>query len=327
MLDAHQLNVFLVSAETLNFTAAGRRLNMSQPSVSQHIHALEDHFGAKLFAREGRHLRLTDAGLELLPLAREMVSLSVEIDEHMTALEGQIVGHLRVGCATTAGKYVLPFLLSDFMQRHPHVRATCAVSSRQEAVDRLCAGEVHLAMANSAEFANKQIEYRKLFVDPILLVVPADHPWAERGTITPCELREADFVLRESSAGMVDVVQEAFMQVGVNLSDLNVRLKLGHPEAIALAVQEGLGVGFVSTFVARRVVADRVKTVRIEGVDIKQEIYLGYAQNRPKSVAQEAFWRFATDPHNPILKRLTDSIQSDSNQPDWANPSLAGMDY
>ena len=44
MLDAHQLNVFLTAAETLNFTEAARLLNMTQPSVSQHIQTLEQHF-------------------------------------------------------------------------------------------------------------------------------------------------------------------------------------------------------------------------------------------------------------------------------------------
>ena len=54
MLDAHQLNIFLVAAETLNFTQAAERLHMSQPSVSQHIRALEKHFDEVLFIRQGR---------------------------------------------------------------------------------------------------------------------------------------------------------------------------------------------------------------------------------------------------------------------------------
>ena len=60
MLDAHQLNVFLTAARTLNFTAAARQLHMTQPSVSQHIQALEQHFGLQLFVRSGRHMRLTE---------------------------------------------------------------------------------------------------------------------------------------------------------------------------------------------------------------------------------------------------------------------------
>ena len=87
MLDAHQLNVFLIAAQQLNFSEAARRLNMTQPSVSQHIQSLEKYFGMPLFERRGRHLALTEAGSTLLPMARQIVSqvLSEKVaDGYMT---------------------------------------------------------------------------------------------------------------------------------------------------------------------------------------------------------------------------------------------------
>ena len=88
VLDAHQINVFLTAAKTLNFTAAARQLHMTQPSVSQHIQALEQHFRTTLFVRKGRRMVLTDAGEALVPLARRMVDWSVRIDETMEARQG-----------------------------------------------------------------------------------------------------------------------------------------------------------------------------------------------------------------------------------------------
>lgn len=99
MLDAHQLNVFLTAARTLNFTAAARQLHMTQPSVSQHIQALEQHFDLQLFIRSGRHLRLTDAGEALLPMAQEMVSISQSIDNKMESLKGMFTAVLLWGVA------------------------------------------------------------------------------------------------------------------------------------------------------------------------------------------------------------------------------------
>jgi len=66
MLDAHQINVFLVATDTLNFTEAGKRLHLSQSSVSQHIQALEHQFNTDLFIRSGRNVQLTDAGMTLI---------------------------------------------------------------------------------------------------------------------------------------------------------------------------------------------------------------------------------------------------------------------
>ena len=192
MLDAHQLNVFLTAAELLNYTAAARQLHMTQPSVSQHIQALEQHFQTELFIRKGRQMVLTDAGEALVPLARRLVDWSVRIDETMESLRGEVYGHLKVGCSTTSGKYVLPFLLTSFMRRHPQVTATCQVKPRREAVADLCDGLVHLALASPADFCNT-VEFRKFISDPIQLIAPTDHPWALRGQIEPEELLDADF--------------------------------------------------------------------------------------------------------------------------------------
>jgi DNA-binding transcriptional LysR family regulator len=69
MLDTHRLRVFLVAADTLNFSQAAHRLHMTQPSVSQNIQALEQQCGATLFVRSGRRLALTEAGTILVPMA------------------------------------------------------------------------------------------------------------------------------------------------------------------------------------------------------------------------------------------------------------------
>ena len=62
MLNVHELQIFLIAAETENFSEAGRRLNISQPAVSMQIRALETMLGVDLFHRSGRHISLTEAG-------------------------------------------------------------------------------------------------------------------------------------------------------------------------------------------------------------------------------------------------------------------------
>ena len=68
MLDTHRLRVFLIAAETLNFSVAAKRLNMTQPSVSQHIQALEQQFGTELFIRSSRRLAFVGASRTILAL-------------------------------------------------------------------------------------------------------------------------------------------------------------------------------------------------------------------------------------------------------------------
>ena len=115
MLDTHRLRVFLIAAETLNFSVAAKRLHMTQPSVSQHIQALEQQFGTELFVRSSRRLCLTEAGAVLVPMAEKMVTMAMHAQEVMSNLKGEVHGHLQVGCSTTPGKYILPKLLSKFI--------------------------------------------------------------------------------------------------------------------------------------------------------------------------------------------------------------------
>lgn len=303
MLDAHKMNVFLTAAEMLNFTAAARQLHMTQPSVSQHVQALEQHFRTTLFVRKGRRMVLTDAGEALVPLARRMVDWSVRIDETMESLQGEVNGHLKVGCSTTSGKYVLPLLLTSFMRKHPQVTAACQVLPRRQAVENLGDGLLHLALASPREFYGP-VEFRRFISDPIRLIAPLSHPWATRGEIEPNELFEADFILREQGSGTIDVAAESLAEVGIPLDQLNRVLILGNSEAIALAVEEGLGVGFVSQIVVSRLVNERVASVKVKGVAMAQEVCIGRNTALPGTTAQNAFWDFVTDTENQALRQL-----------------------
>jgi DNA-binding transcriptional LysR family regulator len=292
MLDIHQLNVFLIAAETLNFTQAAHRLKMSQPSVSQHIQALERHFTHDLFIRYGRSLELTDAGLALIPFAREAVNLSVRIEEMMASMNGNIVGHLTVGCSTTPGKYILPQLLARFHHLHPQVRVTCQVAPQQQTMQMLDDGAVHFALTSLSGEYWPDAEFHKFICDRVCLITPLTHPWAERGSIQTEELYEAEYILREESSGTYTALREALGAANVSINDFNILLILGNSEAISMSVQEGLGVGFISEMVIDRISRNQVAKVKINGIDICRDIYIGRNIRRPTTAAQHAFWEF-----------------------------------
>lgn len=307
MLDAHRLNVFVTAAETLNFTHAARELNISQPSVSQHIQELEAHFGTTLFVRRGRILSLTDAGMALLPLAHEMVRLSIRIDEKMESLKGDVYGHLMVGCTTTPGRYILPGLLAKFLSRHPKVEATCHVSSRQRAVELLCEGQLHVALAGARDF-DREIEYCRFMSEPIWLIAPLDHPWARAGVIHAQDLTQASFIMREEGSGTRAALVEGLNQVGMSLDQLQTVLTLGSSEAIALSVQQGIGVGFVSKTVVERLVPDGVAVVEVRDLPLAQDIYIGRQPRRPATTAQAAFWEFVTTSSEDSLHTIANGV-------------------
>ncbi len=207
MLNLSEMQVFTVAAETENFSEAARRLHLSQPAVSQQIRSLENYLDVELFLRSGRGVALTDAGEVLLPLARELLDLSRRIEETMRSLEGRVVGHLAIGCTTTAGKYMLPLAAAAFGQHHPDVQVTIEMCHCASIVEPLLAQEVHLGIS-STKIVHRDMESQPFFTDHVVLVVPANHPFAQRSSVSPVELVDQPFILWEEGSSTCRMMQE-----------------------------------------------------------------------------------------------------------------------
>ncbi len=148
MIDLQRLEAFILAAESLSFSAAGKQMHLSQPTISHHIKALETDFGVALFDRAGNHIRLTDAGELLLPWARKLIRQSLEIQDMMTSLKDTIIGNLSIACSTTTGKYILPLLAARFCKRHPGIRVSILACTPEYVVPRLLEGEANLGVVS-----------------------------------------------------------------------------------------------------------------------------------------------------------------------------------
>jgi DNA-binding transcriptional LysR family regulator len=304
MLSLDDLQVFLMAAETENFSAAARRLHLSQPAVSQHIQALEHRLGMPLFHRRGRQVKLTEAGQVLIPLARDLLVRASRVEETMHALGGELVGVLTIACSTTSGKYILPHLIARFRERHPGVRARVEVTHQRMALERLREGQVDLAITSS-RLPHKDLVYQDFFTDHVVLIVHAGHPWAERPFVRPADLCSVPLISREETSGTRQVVQEGLARFGITPDRLNIVMELGNAEAIMMAVEEGIGVAFVSRLVAKRGMAlGRICEVPVQGLNLAREIAMAYNAARPDTAVRRTFWEFVHEPDNAALLQL-----------------------
>lgn len=304
MLDVYELNVFLTAAETENFSEAARQLSLTQPAVSMQIRALEKKLGVELFHRAGRTLALTEQGKVLMSMARDMVNHAIQIEEEIESLKGEVVGHLKIGCSTTTGKYFLPHLAARFRRRYPAVQMTIYNHSRPVVLDELAEGSVQLAVV-SAEPTCKDIKYHHFFTDHVVLIVPTGHAWAERDVIAPEELQGVNLILRDQQSGTREEVESALEAAGLRLGDLKVVMEVGNSEAISMAVEEGIGVAFVSRTVARRgIELGKMKEVRVAGFSLDREVFIAHSLRHPATRAQTEFWDFIQEPENQTLLQL-----------------------
>jgi DNA-binding transcriptional LysR family regulator len=304
VLDVYELNIFLTAAETENFSEAARHLSLTQPAVSMQIRSLEKKLGVPLFHRAGRSLALTEQGRVLTSLARDMVNHAIQVEEEIESLKGEVVGHLKIGCSTTTGKYFLPHLAARFRRRYPGVQMTIHNFSRDIVLEGLCEGTVQLAVVSFPPTC-KDVDYRHFFTDHVVLIVPVDHCWAQRDIIALEELREIDFILRDHQSGTREEVETALEKAGLNISDLKVVMEIGNSEAISMSVEEGIGAAFVSRTVARRgIELGRIKEVSVAGLSLKREVFIAHSLRHPSTRAQTEFWGFVQEPENETLLQI-----------------------
>jgi DNA-binding transcriptional LysR family regulator len=292
MLSLNEIVIFIAAAEYNNFSEAGRKLHLSQPAVSHAIDNLEKRFGAKLFVRKGRSVKLTEPGQSLLPMAKELMAYSRRLEETMMSLEGKVVGEMTLGCSTASGKYLLPRLIAHFRQKYPLVKINVSVSSRKSVINRLLSGDFPLGIS-SKKIEHSELEYQEFFSDDVILVVRSDHPWATYKQVFPDDLLDEPLILREPQAGTREVLMESLHQNDILPDTLNVIMEIGNAEAIEMAVEEGIGVAFISRLAAARgIELGNIVEVEVQGMDLKRSIYIARNRNFPGTRLQTEFWDY-----------------------------------
>lgn len=278
------LRVFLSVLDRGSLSAAGRDLGMTQPAVSNHVHALEERFGVALIVRGGR-LRPTPAGECLAEHAREVLAGISALEADM-ALHSAPRGRLAVGSSTTPGESVVPHLAARFSARYPEVDLDVRIADTDETLAALVGRRVEVAVVGE-EVEDPRLEGRFVQRDELVPVIAASDPLAE-SMAEPQDLAGRPFVMREEGSATRRAAEEGLEAVGVVP---RVAMELGSNRAVIEAVAEGAGVGIVPTRTlgAERSPEERVKRLEVRGLELSRPFVLVTERGRPLSPAAEAF--------------------------------------
>jgi molybdate transport repressor ModE-like protein len=199
MLDVRRLRVLREVARRGSFSAAAQALAYSQSAVSQQIAALEREAGARLVERHGRGIRLTDAGRTLVHRAEAILAELAAADAELGALAGLRAGRVRVSTFASAASSLLPAAVTSLRTAHPAVEVELSlVEATEEAVGGLVAGRVDLVLLTHPAGqppAADRVEVHRLFVDPMLAVLPGGHRLARRRSLRLGDLAGEPWVL------------------------------------------------------------------------------------------------------------------------------------
>ncbi|MBW4045989.1 LysR substrate-binding domain-containing protein [Acidipila rosea] len=292
-MENYRLKVFRTVATELNFRKAAESLHVSQPAVSQHVQALEEELGLRLFDRSGQRIALTPAGKTLLKFATRVARILDEARVALAALEGETGGELKLAASTTVAQYILPRILGAFLKDHPRVALSVISGNTERVVELVSEGTAQLGLIEGPA-RSKEVHVEKFLSDRLVLIAPRSHEWSGAASIPLAALAGAPLLLREQGSGSRRVVEQALHRHGLPQAKLKVVMDLDSTEAIVSGVEAGLGCGFVSEWaIGKELRLGTVALVPVDGLEIERDFSLVRRLGPEPGGATAAFIRFA----------------------------------
>jgi len=217
-MDVRQLEYVVAIAEEGSFTRAAQRCHIVQSALSHQVARLESELGVKLFERTSRSVRLADAGLLLLPYARQVLGDMAEARNAIDALAGISRGRLRIGMTQTAGRALdLIALIGDFHRQYPEIELSTLSGPGGELIDAVHDGQLDVAVAalRPQGLPDGIVFQIAIETEPLVAVVPAEHRLAARKRVSLRELASAGpFVEFLTNTALRERVDAAFAAAG-----------------------------------------------------------------------------------------------------------------
>ncbi len=242
-MEFRHLRYFLVLAQELHFSRAAERLAISQPPLSWNIRQLEDSLGARLFERNSRGVRLTEAGRAFVPAAQALLAQADDAARLARDVEGGVRGSLRVGYVSSMLYRDLPRLLHDFGERHPEIRVRSFELNSQAQVVELSHGRIDVGFLHSSQLPHT-LHAEPFSADPFLCCLPRGHALARSRVVDPAALKGETFVMfaREASPDYHERVLTICTSAGFSP---DIRHEVRHWPSVVTLVARGLGVALV----------------------------------------------------------------------------------
>jgi DNA-binding transcriptional LysR family regulator len=304
MMELWQLRTFRVVAETLNFTRAAERLNLTQSAVSHQIKALETELGEPLFIRAKRGVKLTQAGKVALEYVERMLDEAEALKERVSGREHTPVGRVRAAAATQAFVHLFASLFESFMREHEGVELSFRTTvSTDQTVTDILNGASDVGFASMPVYS-PALQVTELFEDELVLVVGHAHKLAGRREATVKEIERERLILFERGASIRRSTEDFFKRVNISPE---LAMESNDTYFIKLMVEHGLGISLLPAWAVRdEVVAGKLAELRIRDHHLR------------RSVAMVSLGRFQPSPTRAFLSFI---LRNKKRLQEMASPS------
>ena len=241
----HRLRIFQCVIDAGSFSAASKKLNITQPSISAHIQALEQELGQKLFIRNpGRKATLTEAGELLYSYTLDITSRTDQFESYIKQSQG-IEKKVSVAVQRSIANHLLPNHLASFHRTHPDFEIIMYSQTQDTVINHVLERKADLGLImtlQSVEGLYSEI----LAYQNLELVVGPSHELADRSFIDPAELKRYSFIGPVKTSKHAQVIDLALRRLGIN--EYNTYLQLEDSKTIVEIAKSGIGIATLPGF-------------------------------------------------------------------------------
>ncbi len=291
-----QLQAFLTIAETGSFQQAARKCSVTQSTISRQIQALEADLGVQLFHRTTQ-AKLSLAGERFLPRVRKICLEWRYVTEELADLLAGKQPELCVAAIHSICAHYLPPVLQKFCREYPDVQLRVTALGSDRALKVLKDGLVDLAIVMNNRFltTGPEMVVEVLYVEPIEVLIAANHPLAQYEQIPWSELVHYPQVVFKDGYGMQRLVQERFSRLGATLQAV---LEVNTLDAFRGVARQGDLVALLphSALVEARLDATlAVRSLASEGSSLTRQVVMVTTQDRLSIPPIQHFWQLVRE--------------------------------
>jgi len=247
-MDLRQLRYFIAVAEERSFTAAARRLNLSQPPLSQHIQSLEAALRTQLLHRTSRKVELTQAGEALLARARAIQQQIKLAEDEVHSIGAGLVGTLDIGATGSILRGRLADLLAAYRKDAPSVRMTVHEQAPALQIAALLNRTTNISLNRSIP-TEHMLHSELAWSEEVVVAMQKTHPLARRKRITLADLASEDqIVLQPESSEFARYIQKCCVDAGFLP---RVSQQVIDAQSVPSLIAAGFGVALVPQSIAR----------------------------------------------------------------------------
>jgi DNA-binding transcriptional LysR family regulator len=273
-----QIRYFVALCETLNFTQAAERCNVSQPSLTRAIQALEAELGGELIRRERSLSHLTELGARMLPLMRQCYETAQAAKSLAASVKKGETAPLSIAVSRTVNLALLAPMLRELARAFPGLQLKLRRGSGTEIAELLRAGEVELAVAGPLAERWERIDTFPLFDERFELFVSREHRLSGHNAVDFAQLADERFLIHVECEMAEDVARR--LRAGGALNGQTHEVT-SDADLVAL-LEANLGVAVMPVSVAR---SDRVSRVPLNGLDVTRTVAVYGVAGRRRATA------------------------------------------